>query len=201
MLFDDNYKTINSKSEGFYKERGSKFISFSIPVTNEAEVKEFLDKIRKEFHDARHVCFAYILGFDKSGIRMNDDGEPSGTGGRPIYGQLLSFDLTNTLIVVVRYFGGSLLGVPGLINAYKMASLLVLQVTPVIQKQIEINYRLQFDYTMMNDIMTIVRQYNCNILSQDMQLFCVMTIGIARNRLEEVLYKLKDTRGIELEKT
>ena len=201
MSEKDFYNTIDKTGAAEFKDRGSKFIAYAFPIQAKEEFKYLLQKVKAEHPKATHYCFAYRIGLDGNNFRVADDGEPSGTAGRPILGQIDSRELTNTLIVVVRYFGGSLLGVPGLINAYKMASLLVLQVTPVIQKQIEINYRLQFDYTMMNDIMTIVRQYNCNILSQDMQLFCVMTIGIARNRLEEVLYKLKDTRGIELEKT
>ena len=121
-MLDDTYKTIASTSEGIYKEKGSKFLAFAIPVVSEAEIKEHIDKIKKEYYDARHHCYAYILGADKATYRINDDGEPSGTAGRPIHGQLLSKDLTNTLVVVVRYFGGIKLGVSGLITAYKAAT-------------------------------------------------------------------------------
>ncbi len=200
MTEKDFYYTIDKTGTAEFKDRGSKFIAYVFPIEAKEEFKTLLHTVKAEHPKATHYCFAYRIGLDGNNFRVADDGEPSGTAGRPILGQIDSRELTNTLIIVVRYFGGSLLGVPGLINAYKMASLLVLQVTPVIQKQIEINYRLQFDYTMMNDVMTIVKQYNCSIYTQDMQLFCVMNIGIPRNRMEEVLYKLKDIRGVELEK-
>ena len=181
MLFDDNYKTITSKSEGFYKEKGSRFISFAIPVTNEAEIKEFLEKIRKEYHDARHVCFAYILGFDKSGYRMNDDGEPSGTGGRPIYGQLLSFDLTNTLVAVVRYFGGTKLGVSGLINAYKTAAQDALQNAQIVTLKINDVYEIIYPYSMMNDVMKIIKEENLEQLASSFELECKISFQVPKN--------------------
>jgi uncharacterized YigZ family protein len=181
MLFDDNYKTITSKSEGFYKEKGSKFISFAIPVANETEIKEFLDKTRKEFHDARHVCFAYILGFDKSAHRMNDDGEPSGTGGRPIYGQLQSFDLTNTLVAVVRYFGGTKLGVSGLINAYKTAAQDALKNAEIVTLKINDVYEIIYPYSMMNDVMKIIKEENLEQLTSSFELECKISFQVPKN--------------------
>ena len=153
MLFDDTYKTIKSPAQGIYKEKGSKFISFAYPVKTESEVKLLLEENKKEYYDARHHCFAYILGYDKSAWRLNDDGEPSGTAGKPIYGQLQSFDLTNTLLIVVRYFGGIKLGVSGLINAYKSAAKDALQNSSIIENTINELYKLIFPYEMINESM------------------------------------------------
>ena len=180
MLFDDNYKTITSKSEGFYKEKGSKFISFAKPVTNEADVKAFLEKTKKEFHDARHVCFAYILGFDKSAYRMNDDGEPSGTGGRPIYGQLQSFDLTNTLVAVVRYFGGTKLGVSGLINAYKTAAKDALNNAEIVTLKITDVYEIIYTYSLMNDVMRIMKEENLEQTDSSFGLECKIIFQVPK---------------------
>src|SRR5205809_2631334 len=174
----DYYNTIEKPSVAEFKDRGSRFIAYSFPAPDTNAFKDNLATIKKEHPKATHHCFAYRLGLDRNNFRVSDDGEPSGSAGRPILGQIDSRQLTNVLIIVVRYFGGSLLGVPGLINAYKTAASLVLQVTPIVQKQVEINYHLQFDYTTMNDIMMIVKQYNCSVLSQEMQLFCSMNIGI-----------------------
>jgi uncharacterized YigZ family protein len=159
-----------------------------------------MNEIKKEHAKATHHCFAYRLGLDANNYRVSDAGEPSGTAGKPILGQIDSKGLTNVLVVVVRYFGGTLLGVPGLINAYKSVTALVLQLAPVVRKAIEIKYDLQFDYTNMNEIMTIVKQYNCTVLSQDLQLFCTVSIGMPVNRQEEVMYKLGEIRNIEIRK-
>ncbi|HRO70186.1 MAG TPA: YigZ family protein, partial [Chitinophagaceae bacterium] len=140
------------------------------------------------------------IGLDGSTFRVSDDGEPSGSAGRPILGQIDSKQATNVLIIVVRYFGGTLLGVPGLINAYKTTAALVLQVTPLVQKPVLVPYRLQFDYTQMNDVMVICKQFDCQVMKQEMNLFCNMQIGIPKNRLEDVLYKLKELRAVELDK-
>ena len=134
MLFDDSYKTIVNHSEGFFKDRGSKFISHAYPVKTEEDVKGILAQLRKDYYDARHHCYSYILNPDKSAFRINDDGEPSGSAGKPIHGQLLSYDLTNILVVVIRYFGGTKLGIPGLINAYREATRDALNQTEIIKK-------------------------------------------------------------------
>lgn len=146
---------------------------------------------------ATHYCFAYRLQADASDFRVNDDGEPSGTAGRPILGQIDSKKLTNILIIVVRYFGGSLLGVPGLIHAYKSAASLALQITPAVRKQVELRYQLSFDYTVMNEVMMIVKQYRCTVISQDLQLFCIMEVGIPKSVLDEVTGKLGEIRSLE----
>jgi len=200
MAEKEFFYTIEKTAVAEFKDRGSRFIAFAFPLAVKEDFKIHLAAIKTEHPKATHYCFAYRIGLDGINFRSGDDGEPSGTAGKPILGQIDSKELTNTLIIVVRYFGGSLLGVPGLINAYKTAASLVLQVTPVVQKQVEINYRLQFDYTIMNDIMTIVKQYNCTVLSQEMQLFCSMNIGIPVNRIDPILNRLKDIRNVEVGK-
>ena len=165
-MFEDTFKTIVSKTEGVYKEKGSKFISLAIPVQSEDEVKEQLSHIKKQYFDARHHCYAYILGYNKCAYRINDDGEPSGTAGRPIYGQLLSKDLTNVLVVVVRYFGGVKLGVSGLITAYKEAAKSALESAVIIEKTVNEVYTIQVDYTHLNRVMQILKGETIQILNQ-----------------------------------
>lgn len=194
------YTTIDSNGTAEFRDRGSKFIGYAFPVNSVDQFKKTLEAIKKEHPKATHHCFAYRIGIDGNSFRVNDDGEPSGTAGKPILGQIDSKELTNVGVVVVRYFGGSLLGVPGLINAYKTTASVVLQTIPFVQKPIEVKYRLQFDYTTMNDVMTIIKQYNCTILSQEIQLFSLFTIGIPISRLEEVLYRLKDLHTVETTK-
>ncbi len=200
LMTPDYYYTIEQASVAEFKDRGSKFISFAFPITNTNDFKEKLAAVKKEHPKATHHCFAYRIGFDGTTFRVSDDGEPSGSAGRPILGQIDSKQATNVLIIVTRYFGGTLLGVPGLINAYKTAAALALQVTPLAQKPVLIHYKLQFDYTQMNDVMMISKQFDCLVLKQEMNLFCSLEIGIPKNRLDEVLYKLKDLRGVEVEK-
>jgi len=198
MKEEDYYFTIQSTAVAEFKDRGSKFLAYSFPIKNTNDFKKHLQDLKKEHAKAVHHCFAYRIGFDGNNFRLSDDGEPSGTAGKPILGQIDSKNLTDTLIVVVRYFGGTLLGVPGLINAYKTASSLVLQCTPVVQKAIEINCELQFNYTEMNDVMRIIKQYNCSILKNETQLFCIIQTGIPRNRINEVLSALKEVKNLEL---
>lgn len=192
------YTTIDKTGTAEYKDRGSKFIGYAFPVASTDQFKKELDRIKKEHPKATHHCFAYRIGLDGNQFRVNDDGEPSGSAGKPILGQLDSKELTNLAVVVVRYFGGSLLGVPGLINAYKTAASLVLQTIPKVQKTIEQNYRLQFDYTLINDVMNLIKQCNCTILKQEVQLFCLFTIGVPLNREEEVLYRLKEMHTVDV---
>jgi uncharacterized YigZ family protein len=194
------YHTISQPVVAEFKDRGSRFLAYAYPLSSVDEFKEKLKRLKEEHHKAVHHCFAYRLGVDGNTFRVSDDGEPSGSAGRPILGQIDSKELTNILVVVVRYFGGTLLGVPGLINAYKTATALALQTTPIIQKQIEVNYLLHFDYTKMNDVMIIVKQYNCSMVKQAMNLFCDVEIGIPKNRLDEVLYKFKDLHTVEMKK-
>lgn len=196
----DYYFTIEQPATAEFRDRGSKFIGYAFPVNDINEFKEKLAAVKKDHPKATHHCFAYRIGLDGSTFRVSDDGEPSGSAGRPILGQIDSKQATNVLIIVVRYFGGTLLGVPGLINAYKTTAALVLQVTPLVQKPVLVPYRLQFDYTQMNDVMMICKQFDCQVMKQEMNLFCTMQIGIPKNRLEDVLYKLKELRSVELDK-
>lgn len=194
------YNTIEKPSTAEFKDRGSKFIAIALPVKDAGDFKEKLAQVKKDHPKATHHCFAYRLGIDGTNYRVSDDGEPPGSAGRPILGQIDSRQVTNTMVVVVRYFGGTLLGVPGLIAAYKTAAALALQVIPAVQKPVLMHYRVQFDYTQMNEVMMIVRQFDCTIIKQEMNLFCSLDIGIPKGRLEETLYKLKDKKGIEWEK-
>jgi uncharacterized YigZ family protein len=191
------YTTIEKSGTAEFRDRGSKFLGYAFPVASVEDFKEKLNTIKKEHPKATHHCFAYRIGLDGNNFRVNDDGEPSGSAGKPILGQIDSKELTNVGVGVVRYFGGSLLGVPGLINAYKTTATVVLQTLPFVQKPIEVCYRLQFDYTMMNEVMMIIKQFNCSVLKQDIQLFCLFTIGVPVNRQDEVLYRLKDLHTVE----
>src|SRR5258705_9180103 len=196
----DSYYTIEKPSIAEFKDRGSKFIAYAFPIADVTEFKEKLATVKKEHPKATHHCFAYRIGTDGNNFRVSDDGEPSGSAGRPILGQIDSRQVANVLIIVVRYFGGTLLGVPGLINAYKTAASFALQVTPVVQKPILVNYRLQFDYTKINDVMKIVKQFDCVVLNQETQLFCMMVIGIPKKNLENVLSNLKELGVVDMEK-
>ena len=193
MLFDDTYNTITQTSSGLYKEKGSKFIALAYPVTNEDEVKEILAELKKEYYNARHHCYAYVLNPDKSAWRVNDDGEPSGTGGRPIHGQIQSFDLTNILIVVVRYFGGTKLGVSGLINAYKSAAKDALSQAEVIEKTVNEVYKLEFPYEEMNDVMRIIKEEDIQILDNQYDEACMITYSIRKNEADRIKFRFMKT--------
>jgi len=190
------YNTIEQPAMAEFKDRGSKFIAYSFPVNTIDQAKKQVAALKKEHPKAVHHCLAYRMGVDGSTYRVSDDGEPSGSAGRPILGQIDSKQLTNILVVVVRYFGGTLLGVPGLINAYKTATSLALQLSPIIQKPIEIAYTLHFDYQQMNEVMMVIKQYNCSVVEQTAQLFVELKVGIPKNRLEEVIAKIDDLHGV-----
>ncbi len=193
----DYYFTIETSAVAEFKDRGSKFLAYSYPLKDVKDFKSHMQELKKEHPKAVHHCFAYKIGVEGNIFRSSDDGEPSGTAGKPIMGQIESKNLTDILIIVVRYFGGSLLGVPGLINAYKTSASLVLQCTPVVQKAVEINYELQFNYTEMNDVMRVIKQYNCTVHKNEMQLFCIIQIGIPKNQLNEVLSALTNIKNLE----
>ena len=182
----DTYLTLAKISEGLYKEKGSKFLAFAIPVSDLEEIKEILKEKRKEYHDARHVCFAYVMGEKGEETRANDDGEPSGTAGKPMLGTLVSKGVTNVLLVVVRYFGGTKLGTSGLINAYREACLDALEQNEVVEKIVESRCDIQFEYPFLNDVMRIVKEENATIISQNFDNDCTMRISI-RKRDEEKL--------------
>jgi uncharacterized YigZ family protein len=198
MLFEDTYKTIERKSQGLFKDKGSKFIARAIPCNTEEMVKTELDLLRKEYYDARHHCYAYILGFDKSAWRTNDDGEPSGTAGKPIYGQLLSHDLTNTLIVVIRYFGGIKLGVRGLINAYKFAAQDAIVNNTIVTKIINEIYEIKFDYIDMNDVMRILKEEDLEQVDQDFMLRCRLQFSVRKQRADPVVKRFKNLQKVEI---
>ena len=198
-MFDDTYHTIKAPSEGLYKEKGSKFLAFAYPVRTLDEVKEHLDRLRKDYFDARHHCYAYILGANKDAWRANDDGEPSGTGGRPIYGQLLSADLTDTLIVVVRYFGGILLGASGLANAYKTAARDAIDNAEIIEKTIDIRYRLHFEYALMNDVMRIIKEFGLTPINQDFNLDCRLDVEVRQSLSVRFYDAVANLRAVKIE--
>ena len=182
----DTYKTIASPAEGLYKEQGSKFLSFAYPVSSVDEVKILVEAKRKEFHDARHVCYAYMLGLARTEFRSNDDGEPSGTAGRPILGQINSNQLTDILIIVVRYFGGVLLGTSGLITAYKTAAAEAIVASDIIDCLIESTYTVTFGYEQMNGVMRIIKDHQLTVVSQEQALACKLTFSV-RQSLESLV--------------
>lgn len=194
----DHFLTIEKESIAEFKDRGSRFIAYAFPVSSVDDFKKKLRELKEEHPKAAHHCFAYRIGTDGNSFRSSDDGEPSGSAGRQILGQIDSKELINTAVVVVRYFGGTLLGVPGLINAYKTATLYALQLTPWVKKPVLVHNRLQFDYTIMNDVMRVIKKYDCVILNQDMQLFCRMEIGIPKAASELCIIQLKNMKGLEL---
>lgn len=199
-MTSDYYYTIERPGGAEFRDRGSKFLGYAFPIKDVADFKNRLRGLKGEHPKAAHHCFAYRLGVDGNNFRSSDDGEPSGTAGKPILGQIDSKQLTNLAVIVVRYFGGTLLGTPGLINAYKTTASLTLQTAPIIQRAIEINYRLQFDYTRINEVMTIVKKYSCSVFSQKMELFCVMDVGIPKSNHELAVLKLKEVIGLETTK-
>ncbi|MBR6441263.1 MAG: YigZ family protein [Bacteroidales bacterium] len=198
-MFDDTYKTLSAPSEGLYKEKGSKFLSFAYPVHNLDEIKAHLEQLRKDYFDARHHCYAYILGPRKDAFRANDDGEPSGTGGRPIHGQLLSADLTDTLIVVVRYFGGILLGASGLANAYKTAARDAIDHATIIERTIDVRYRFLFAYEAMNDVMRILKEFDLKPENQQFDLDCSVEVSVRQSQSVRLYDRMADLRTVKIE--
>ena len=189
----DTYKTIAQKSEGTYTEKRSKFLAFAHPVETLDQIKELIEGYKKKYYDARHVCYAYMLGADRATFRANDDGEPSSTAGKPILGQINSKELTNILVVVIRYFGGVKLGTSGLIIAYKEATIAALSNANVIEKQVEELISYTFPYVMMNSVMKVVKELNPKIVSQTYDQTCQITLSIRRSMapiLQERLNKL-----------
>ncbi len=197
-MFDDTYKTIKEQSEGNYKDKGSKFIAIALPVVNENEVKQHLLEIRKKYYDARHHCYAYAIGPTRDAFRINDDGEPSGTAGKPIYGQILSHELTNILIVVIRYFGGVKLGVRGLINAYKAASQDALSNNTIVEKMIKEIYEISFEYPLMNDVMKILKDHNLEQISYDFAISCKIVFAVRRNESDIIYHTFSSMYGLSI---
>jgi len=198
MLFSDSYLTISNSAEDLYKEKGSKFLAFAFPVNSESEIKEKLGQLRKEHPSASHHCYAWRLGADKLAYRANDDGEPSHTAGKPILMQIQSNDLTNILIVVVRYFGGTLLGVGGLIHAYKQAAINVLQKTERLERFILFEYEAEFDFDSMSAMMRILRDVEANVSSAKYEEKNVVTFTVKKHFSEKLEERFKDLYTIKL---
>jgi uncharacterized YigZ family protein len=196
MLFDDTYLTIEKPAEGIFRDRGSKFLAYPYPIKSENDTKPILATLKAEHPKANHHCWAMRLGTDRSVFRINDDGEPSGTAGRPMLNTLLSRNLTDILVVVVRYFGGTLLGVPGLINAYRTATEEALNIATVIEKTVNDIYIISFDYSHMNEVMRIIKDDNLEILEQQFDNICVVKISIRKMQVNKSIGKLEKVEGM-----
>jgi len=199
MLFSDTYKTIEAESRGLFRDRGSRFIAIARPVSSAEEIKSILEELRKEYHDARHHCYAWVLSPDRQAWRVNDDGEPSGTAGRPILGQLNSNGLTNILVVVIRYFGGTLLGVSGLINAYRSAAEDALSNARIIEKYVMDNWLVRFPFAAMNDVMKVLKDEGCSQHSHDYTgEECSAEISIRASLTDRVTGRLQKISGLTM---
>lgn len=195
-MLSDAFQTILQPSEGLFKDKGSKFFSFAYPVKNEEEIKLILANIRKLHFSARHCCYAWSLGVNNEKFRVNDDGEPSGTAGRPIYGQIQSNKLTNILVVVIRYFGGTLLGVSGLIQAYKKAASDAILNAEIVSRQVEHILEVSFEYLVMNDLMLLIKEEHLEIVNSNFDLQCSFRLKVRSALLEEVMTKIGKMEGI-----
>jgi uncharacterized YigZ family protein len=196
---EDLYKTIKSTSEGLFKDKGSKFLAFAYPFENESEIKNIIEPLRKEHFKAVHFCYAYRIGLDRTNFRVNDDGEPSGSAGRPILNVLLSKEITNILVVVVRYWGGTLLGVPGLINAYKSATEEAIANAEIIEKTVNDVYQITFDYVQMNDIMKVVKDFDLRMKNQQFDNQCVIEIEFRQSISPQVVKRFEKIDVIVVE--
>ncbi|MBU1369807.1 MAG: YigZ family protein [Bacteroidetes bacterium] len=199
MSIEDTYTIITETGEGYYKEKGSKFIAHAFPATSEEEAKNGIEDIKKKYHDARHHCYAYMVGADKSCFRSNDDGEPSGTAGKPILNQIISKDLTNVCLVVVRYFGGTKLGVSGLIRAYKTAAREALDQATIEERTINEIYALQFEYPLMNEVMRIMKEENLEQHNPRFELNCYFEINIRKNDADRIVKKFKQLYELKVD--
>ena len=198
-LEKDTYKTIDiAGGDALFKDKGSKFIGYVFPVASEEEVKLHVDTLKKKHHTARHWCYAYRIGVEEMRYRANDDGEPNNSAGQPIYGQILSFDLTNVLVVVVRYFGGTKLGVGGLINAYKTSAKLILEEVAIVEKTIDVHFQIIFEYQHMNKVMRIVKEQSLILVHQKMELNCDFLISVRKKNAEKVHQLFLDLRCLKI---
>lgn len=188
----DSYNSIANPSEGLFKDNGSRFIALAYPVETEEEVKEIVDGLKKKYHDARHHCYAYRLGYDGARYRANDDGEPSGSSGRPILGQIDSKGLSDVLVVVVRYFGGIKLGIPGLIRAYKTSTADALESAEIVEKIASRWFKVQFEYMGMNDVMKIVKDMDLEMSNQVFDLSCCMDVKVRLSAIDDFMSRISD---------
>ncbi len=199
MAVQDTYRTLSALSTGTYREKASKFLALAFPVSGEEEIRQQLQAIRKEYFDANHHCYAWQLGYEQPSFRMNDDGEPSGTAGRPIYGQIQSFHLTDIMVVVVRYFGGTKLGVSGLIQAYKTTARIALEEATIIEKTVHSFYRIIYPYALMNEVMRFCKEKSLTISSSSFDLDCALVVGV-RLRDADIIYgELMKKQGLKVE--
>ena len=197
----DAYKTIeNPSEETLFKDRNSKFLGYAFPVLNEDDVKNALEILKKKHHAARHFCYAWQFGTEKIRFRANDDGEPNNSAGMPIYGQIQAFDVTNILIVSVRYFGGTKLGVGGLINAYKNSAQLALEASKIVEKTIDVHFQISFGYDLMNKVMRIVKEKQINIVSQTLELDCQYVISIRKSEADAIFEIFTNLYKVEIKK-
>lgn len=196
MMFDDTYKMLSAPGEGLYKEKGSKFIASAFTVMSEEEVKQALAEVRKKYYDARHHCYAYMIGPDKACFRSSDDGEPSGTAGKPILNQILSKDVTNVCVIVVRYFGGIKLGVSGLINAYKTAAREALDNATIVEKTVDEVYALQFAYPLMNEVMRVMKEEGLTQQNTRFEMDCYLEFSTRKNEADKIVTKFKNIYGV-----
>ena len=199
MTENDQYKTLAAPAEGIYKEKGSKFIAYAYPVSTEEEIKQHIDELRKQYYDARHHCFAWQLGTDGNHFRSNDDGEPSGTAGKPILGQLRSHELTNLLVVVIRYFGGTKLGTSGLIHAYKEATIDAINNGTIEERTVNDFYRVVFDYADLNDAMRIMKEENPTITKQEFDLKCTIEWSTRQSDVNKIKSRLSKIESAKIE--
>ncbi|MEN8185618.1 MAG: YigZ family protein [Bacteroidota bacterium] len=195
----DTFKTIDSPAnDAIFKDRGSKFLGYAFPVSAEEEIQYFIDQLKSEHHKARHWCYAWRIGKEIKRFRANDDGEPNNSAGQPIYGQILSYDLTNVLVVVVRYFGGTKLGVGGLINAYKTSAKLVLENAKIVKKTIDTSFSIQFEYKDMNKVMRLIKEKNIHLIDQKMEMQCDFLISVRKKDALQVKNAFEDLRCVKI---
>nr|WP_295931205.1 YigZ family protein [uncultured Dyadobacter sp.] len=199
MLFDDTYQSIAAPAEGLFKEKGSKFLAYAYPIESEEQARSYLNELHELHPKAVHHCYAYRLGTDRMSYRMSDDGEPSGTAGRPILNTLYSKNVTNVLVVVVRYFGGTLLGVPGLINAYKTATEATLDLAEMVTRHYFSVYRLSFQYPQMNDVMRIVKEMELPVRAQAFEMQCTMEVEVRATLVERFMTRSEKVEGLSAE--
>jgi len=200
----DTYRTISQASEEvLFKEKNSKFFGYAYPITCEEEAKIYIEELKKKHHQARHWCYAWQTGKEEDEIhfRANDDGEPSNSAGMPIYGQIQSFDVTNILVVVVRYFGGVKLGVGGLIQAYKTAAQMALENSSIVERTVNVHFRIKFDYPEMNIVMRLIKENNLGIIKQELSLDCTIFISVRKKEAEEIFEKFESVYKVEISRT
>ena len=199
MIPVDTYNTVEKVAQGdIFKDRGSKFIGYVFPVTSEDQIKKSILYLKELHHKARHWCYAWRLGAEGTSFRVNDDGEPNNSAGNPIYGKLLSNDLTNVLIVVVRYFGGTKLGVGGLINAYRISAGMAIEASKIIQKTVDVNFELRFEYADMNKIMRLIKEKDLKIIRQEMNMDCIFEISVRKKNAESIIKNFEELRCVKI---